>query len=610
MAAASAELAARGNSYVGNVNLGGGTFGAVNLDTKPIEDLAKYTMLYSRSLFDQRQKDAEAAAKEIADYTSYDLTSGIPKDAKLLQEKYEALTNFVRDNPTALDYRNKEMWAKYKKMRNDLDNDLVGAKQRNTLWALRQKEVQEQPNQQLKDILQKELDAEIEASDIRTPLKYSNQYQDNTVKLPDAPELTFDVTKVGPNAVVERQYSVFNVNKARANGDMFALGLDKNIDPNSAQGQRDALSNKNNFWLQGAEAFNSALNTKDANGNFINKKIKDSTTGELEVDESKLNKLSRNVLNLVKETNQYLRETKADIKAGLLLDKFEKPITFGPGALDENDYAEINYKDGITPEELALVAQYAKWKGDTYNTKVTQTDNALQASAQQVQMRGQDIAAATARRGQDKEDARFWAGFNKSNKEDLLSADAVLKEVSDAVTSGVKTDVVKYGADGKRTVVNQVVKIADPNLLKEFGTIDKDGNTTNVPDFVYLDPKTNKMSLVYQKRVLDAAGKPTAAVQMNNGEPVVDNQIELLPTQWMSNITKRKFPNQDIGGINTLINQVYDTYGRDIIQLVNGYTGGATISTNKTTTDNGKVSASGTKKVYKGLDPQGNPIFE
>jgi len=411
-----AEIGVGASNYTGNANLGGGSFGAVVLDTRPIEDLARYTMLFNKSEYDQRQKDAEKAADEIADMTSYDLTSGIPKDAKILQDKYDRLTSYVRDNPDALDYKNKEAWAEYKKRRNELDNDLRGAKVRNTMWALRQKEIQDEPDQAKKNLMQAELDKEIADTDIRTPIKHSQQYADNKIQLPSAPELTFDVTKTGPNAVVGRTYSYFNVPKARANGNVFALDLDE-VDPSTPQGQRDQLGRKNNFWLQGADAFNSVINAKDeATGEFLYKTKVTAPDGTItySLNEEKLSKLPRNILNLVKQTNEYLTESKAEIESGVLKDKFEKTITFGDGALDPNDYAEINYQDGISPEELALIAQFAAWKGDTYSTKVQQTDNAIQLGAQAVDRRGQDIAANTADKNRKESARQFDAGNTDS----------------------------------------------------------------------------------------------------------------------------------------------------------------------------------------------------
>lgn len=195
--ASAAELAVGASNYQGSSELGGGSFGAVKLDTRPIEDLAKYTFLYNRSEYDQRQKDVEAAAAEIADYTSYDLTTGIPKDAKLLQEKYDKLTAYVRENPNALDYRNKKEWAEYKKMRNDLENDLKSAKVRNTIYTLRKKEITDNTDEADRELRIQELNQEVESTDIRTPINHSQQYADNSVKLPPSPELTFDVTKTG-----------------------------------------------------------------------------------------------------------------------------------------------------------------------------------------------------------------------------------------------------------------------------------------------------------------------------------------------------------------------------------------------------------------------------
>jgi hypothetical protein len=377
-----AQIGATASNYIGDVSLGGGTFGAFKLNTQPFEDFAKYAMLYNKAEYDQRQKDVEKAATEIADVTSYDLTTGIPKDAKLLQEKYDKLNNFLRDNPSALDYRNKKQWAEYKRMRNDLDNDLVSAKVRNTMWALRQKEIQDQTDEATRKLMQEDLDREIAATDIRTPLKHSQQYADNQIKLPDAPELTFDVIKELPNGVITRNYKIFNVSKAAANSDVFSLGLDQTQpDLSTEQGKRDAISRKKNFWLQGADIYNSIINAKDANGEFINKKkIVDPVNGNVtyQFDESKLSRIPRNLVNIAKDYNKYINDVKADINAGYLKDKTGKTILFGAGALDEGDYKTVNYEDGISPEELATIAQYAKWKGDSYDTKYQETDDAIQ----------------------------------------------------------------------------------------------------------------------------------------------------------------------------------------------------------------------------------------
>lgn len=466
----SASIGVGASDYRGDANLGGGSFGFVKLDTKPLEDLARYTMLYNKANFDQRQKDAEAAADEIADMTSYDLTSGITKDAKLLQEKYDKLTAYVRDNPNALDYRNKKEWAEYKKMRNDLDNDLKGAKVRNTMWALRQKEIQDETDTDKRKLMQAELDEEISATDIRTPIKHSQQYADTQIKLPTAPELTFDVTKMGPNNVIIRDYSVFNVPKAQANSGMFALGLDDVADINTPQGQRDAISRKKNFWIQGADVYNSVINAVDAQGQPVNKVKSVDAAGNVTytLDESKLSRVPRNMVSLAKDYNRYISEFKDDIQKGNLTDKVGNKISFGEGALDENDYIEINYQDGISPEELALIAQYAQWKGDTYKTKVQETDDALQASAQAVTMRGQNLDLISAREGR----AESARQFNVSNPKG--TDDGNTQTTGNAFDEiGVSEDVSfgkRFGKDGG-TISNGYVKDRKGNLLTGNVTI-------------------------------------------------------------------------------------------------------------------------------------------
>lgn len=387
--ASASDIGASASSYEGSANLGGGSFGFSKLDTRPIEELAKYTMLYNRSEYDQRQKDTEAVAREIAVATAYDLTSGIPKDAKLLQEKYDKLISFIKDNPGAVSYRNKDLWTKFKTMQNDLKNDLETAKVRNMMYMAREKEIADTTDAQLKDVMRRELDDEIAATDIRTPLKHSQKYGDFSIKLPDSPSLTFDVVKTGPNATIIRDFKMFNVPRARGNSDIFELGLENATGLTAPEKERQEIARKKNFWIQGSEIFNSTIQgaiTTDANGNKV-------------IDESKLNSVSRRILNLAKETNKYLEQTKADIKAGVYKDKFENKLSFGDGVLDESDYTPVNVEDGVSPAELALIAQFAQWSGDTFGTKVQQTDNAIQLSQQAVQRRGQDLDLLSAREG-------------------------------------------------------------------------------------------------------------------------------------------------------------------------------------------------------------------
>lgn len=566
-----ASIGAGNSSYTGNAGIGGGTFGSFQLNTKPIEDLARYTMLYNKAEYDQRQLDAEKAAAEIADYTSYDLTTGIPKDATHLQDKYERLTQFVNNNPDALDYRNKEAWAEYKKLRNELDNDLKGAQIRNTMWKVRQEEIQREKDPARKRLMQEELDKEIADTDIRTPIRHSQQYNDQMPAIPKPNPVKFDIWVKQPNDNVQRKFNFLDMGNLWANSAASALELESIvIDPNTPEGKRRAINKSNDFWQKGAQAFNSVVAT--------------AKTPEGGVDTTKMDSTALGVYNLAQKFNEYSATKKAEIKAGVYKDKLGNAVQFDGTFLKEQDYRGVNVNDGISPEELAAIAQFAQWQGDSYETSIQETDDQIQREQ-----------LANQRRGQDLDNARFYAGLNKGTTDDIISADAVLKEVSDAVLSGVPKDVVNY-IDGKRTVLKSVVTIADPNLLKEFGNIDKDGTTTNVPDAVHFNEKDNKLTLVYYDRDEDGT------IKTRNGDPLAEKQVELLPTQWLGQITKRKNPNKDIGGINNLISQVYDKYGRNLKRMATEYRGGAATQTTTTTRESERVG--GSTKTSTPTEPQ------
>lgn len=494
MATSSADIGAGFSSYQGNPNLGGGSFGSFQLDTRPIQELAKYTMLYNKSEYDQRQKDAEAAAKEIADYTSYDLTTGIPKDAKVLQDKYDKLTAYVRDNPNALDYRNKKEWAAYKKMRNDLDNDLQGAKVRDLMYKSREEKIANETDPAKKKLMLEELNAEIELKDIRTPLNHDQKYAIPEIKLPDAQAMSFDVVKQGANENVTREFKLFNIPKANADANVFNLGLESidQIDPNTPEGKRALIDRKKNLWVQGAEVLNSVIQNPLLRTEVV---LPDGSKSTV-VDESKLDKTSRGIVNLVKEYNSYVTQTKADIKSGVYTDKFNKPITFGTGALDENDYTEINYSDGLSPDELGKIAIFSKWNGDVHKTEIQQTDNAIQ-------IRGQNITAAHNRA----DEALGWANFG-------LAKD----KWKQAMTGG---ETVKNGAmERAKRIYDDLVKLSDggiisPDKLRQLNVEQLKYMGIEAPEQRDADGKITSSGGF---KPLDLSGDKTFAIQLVNGE--------------------------------------------------------------------------------------------
>jgi len=424
--ASSADIGAGNSRYTGDAGLGGGSFGAVKLDTRPIEDLAKYTFLYNRSEYDQRQKDVEAAAAEIADYTSYDLTTGIPKDAKLLQEKYDKLTAYVRENPNALDYRNKKEWAEYKKMRNDLENDLKSAKVRSTMWDNRQKEVQDAKSPEEKQRLQKKLDQEIEATDIRTPLKFTDQYNIKPVEVSAAPVKKVQVTEIGKNIIGQDNWEMPDMDAVTNQAIAITSGLMsledfKKTDTFLSKSPEAQKLYIDQYEAQSAsgklEPVESAKNFNTAIQGLPETYYKDDGNGNKVLDKDKLlesdNGIIRGVIQQVEIYNRKMQEMKTGIEAGYFKDDFNKQLNFtndGSG-LKKGSYKEINIDDGLSAEELVKMKILGASAATSREIKIIETDDGIQQQQIAAQIRGQNVAAST----QDKDRAESRRQFDKTH---------------------------------------------------------------------------------------------------------------------------------------------------------------------------------------------------
>ncbi len=560
-----ASIGANFSDYQGNAGLGGFGLGFGKIDTRPLEDLAKYTMLYNREEWDRKQKEQEKAAAELAKFAGLNLATTIPKDAKILQDKFDKTIQYIRENPDALSYsKDKNKWLEYNKMKADLENDIRFGATRSLLNVARKEAIAAEPNEQKKAFLEAQLQKNIDDTD-------------------------------------QRDFKLFDIQEAkRAAANAALTGV---RDPKSITGQLGTLDDRENPWIQMSGRLNQAIAG-----------AVDPQTGV--VDVTKLDGVPG--IENIKAYNEYVNRVKSDINAGLYKDKLGNKITFGAGPFRADDYTEVNLNDGIDAKELGVVAQFSKWAGDQYETKVIQTNDENERAR---------LAAEWARIGIEKE------RVNKSKTSDLIGATSALREAADVLNSGTPIQLKSSSGgiitrnkkgeiigDTSKITTRDVNKISDPNLLKEFGTIDKDGKTTNVPDDVYYDKAANKLQLVYYKRGTDpndVSGNATAIVQGKDG-PVLDRTIDLSATQWLGQIVRRKNPNADIGGVNSLIEEFFNSkaVGRklDNLKLIYGQTAEGTGKTEESNSSSsskptGTPVAGGTKKVYKGLDKNGDPIF-
>ena len=153
-----------------------------------------------------------------------------------------------------------------------------------------------------------------------------------------------------------------------------------------------------------------------------------------------------------------------------------------------------------------------------------------------------------------------WANYglakerlDKADNDDLVGAETVLNEATSIIKNGVATPVFNKST-GK---TEDRLRVSDPNLLQKFGNIDKDGKTTNVPDAIDYNKDKDQITLIYYK----------PQVYGQKGGRNIDKEVPIDQRTWLKEITKRSFPNKDIGTINTLIEDVLTKSGNSLYKL-------------------------------------------
>jgi len=158
-----------------------------------------------------------------------------------------------------------------------------------------------------------------------------------------------------------------------------------------------------------------------------------------------------------------------------------------------------------------------------------------------------------------------WANYglaksrlDKMDAEDLSSADSVINEAKDIISKGEEVTVDLGGGKTKKSL-----RIGDPTLLQRFGSIDKQGNITNVPYAIEYDTKTDQLKLLYSNE------------QTESGKNIISREVPLDQRTWLKEITRRSFPNKEIGAINTIIDDVLNANGNSMYKLATGQSAGA-----------------------------------
>lgn len=559
---AAAMIGAGASGYVGSENLGGGSSGVFKIDTRPLEMLAQYTYNYQTKMFDEEQKNLERMAKESSEFAAYDLTNAIPKYAKEVRDDFDAIFKWAQDNPDVKSYsKNPKGYDEWKKKLSDLSNKIKDGASQEIIYKAAQAKIEAETRPEVKAFLQKQLDDQIAANDIKTPLKIQ-QYGAEPAALPEVPTKKFDVIRMSADGkmIVDREQEVADRRFIKGTAAAIALGLTKDVLDETSEQFKKLSPEAQQFKRQEFEKAKATGRLAELDqAKVITETLqnfRDPQTGKIDMAKVMAsNEIISGSIAAIDVHNQLMREEKTKIKAGYYSDNM-RVLKFGVNALDEKDYAEIDYSDGtITATDLLEVKLSAKAPVATYKTVASELDNWYKEET--LDINRQKLAIDLAEFGLKK------AAADKANTEDLVDARSVINEMAGIINNGVETKVEAPGDYKGETKTHTVLRISDPVLLKQFGTIEKDGNVTNVPNYVSIDKKTSQLKLGYYKNTGDDTKDFT-----RTGGRVIDKEIALDQRTWANTILDRQLgAGKDKSGVRSIFENVLAANNNSVFEM-------------------------------------------
>lgn len=382
-----ADIGANFSSYRGDANLGGGNFGVVEIDTKPLQNLAAYTMLYNKEVWKQKQQETDLKVKELADLSKISLNSLRAKD------KVQATKEFSTLIQKFSEYARKVPKTEQEKIQNELEiqtelgkfnNNYNSGKTRAVTYAKRYSDIMGgTQDAKQKDIEIEILNKEFDDTDIGTQISAVANFKTGTVDIPPPTPQKFQSIYVGGNENLAVEGSVYNPKTNAGIADATILGV-KKLYPKEGTDEYKALSEaeKNQakiqatvesggkVWVDATEPLNAALKP------YVNSDgIFDSIGFE---NDNASNTTLMNAYNGLKNYGAYNRAKYEQAKSGIFNDKglsIKLPDNLNP---EDFKVGFVDFSKGVNPNQLVQSGMFAKYQGDSFTKKITETDNQIQ----------------------------------------------------------------------------------------------------------------------------------------------------------------------------------------------------------------------------------------
>ena len=560
------------DSYVGVKELGGFGGKSIKIDSRPLELLANYTFLYNKSQYDQRQKDADEKIKELATITALDLNGAIPEDREKVLAQHEQLMKDAAARASEGSPKSPREKAE-QKLRFDLKTketiDAINAVNSRAISYTDQKGTilnDTTISAKQKDIQLAQLDKLFKDTDIKAPIPKLGKFQ---LKIPEIGKplmKTVGTLVKTPNGVVDQKIGFFdpetnmNASVAEAN-DLILPPLPENatqIQRNEYE-QKKASLGTNGIWQDAAAALNAAL----ADGKY---KKED---GTIDLNAVKAdNPIASNILELAIRWNDYSEKGKADATAGMYTDRMGNQISL-LDIVSPDDFFTIDINKPLSAEQIIFLQKFGDAAPDTKESKYQFT-----GEANTIKLKQMDEAGANYR-------ARLAAASKGS------------------------------GAGGTVEVIDRPAVLFGQHIQRAKDYFKENGNKDFVVPYSKVDDKT---------RVAAKLAEGDFIIYKPNGSYVVSSDKDGTTVKGVGTI--ENLAQGFIDAVKTIdlsadskdgaMAEGFQIKSENKFKEIFGTTSGQSIWDNwdkATGTENNQKQSSGAK-TYKGLDANGNPIFE
>jgi hypothetical protein len=381
------------DSYRPDPISGGGYTGAFQIDTRPIDALNHYTVMYNKAEYDQRAKDTQDKIRELADLTKYDPNSAIKKDRDYLIPRYEELLKAGEDYARKMPKNNQDRMQHFLEYQKKIDTyvkELNSGTARSIAYQKRKNDIDSDASltPEQKTFLKQNLEDDANNTGILDNLPVEDKYTMT------APQITAGNIKAlnviqrdkNGNAIIDTQYKVFDPRTTMNKAFLEAAGLEKPIKEGTPEWEALTPDEKNyNKWLMvspnnahniftnSANILQDALNKKDDKGKLLYRK----EDGSIDMDALKAaNPIASKVVDLVNRWNDYATQKRNEIKKGAFIDSFGNQVELQQ-KINPDDYFNIDPTKPITPEQLVFLQKFAKADTDGSVAKYQYTGEAL-----------------------------------------------------------------------------------------------------------------------------------------------------------------------------------------------------------------------------------------